>query len=97
MGWLIRHLLAIAVLPFTVTVLIPGWIARRDGITLRAGDGPAELALQLLGLNAIYIPLLEEPFRAMRFGERYEEYRRHGPRLLPRIRPWTDFGREKPG
>ncbi|HYC33544.1 MAG TPA: isoprenylcysteine carboxylmethyltransferase family protein [Gemmatimonadales bacterium] len=165
MLWPIRHLLAIAVLPFTVTVLIPRWIARREGIVPRMGHGPAEPAIQLLGLgvlgvglvlfgaslyrfivdgrgtlapwdpprrlvvrgpyryvrnpmisgvalvlfgeaavllsrshllwalcflgiNAVYIPLLEEPYLAIRFGESYDEYRRHVPRLLPRMRPW---------
>ena len=45
-------------------------------------------ALIFLGINAIYIPLLEEPLLAERFGESYREYCRHVPRLLPRLRPW---------
>ena len=167
--WLLRHLFAIAVLPFTVTVLIPLWIARRRGISPRLGAVPLDLLVQLaglallgvglvlfvaslrrfavegrgtlapwdpprrlvvrgpyryvrnpmisgvllilfgeealllsephflwaltfLGINAVYIPLLEEPFLVMRFGESYEEYRRHVPRLVPRVRPWTPGG-----
>lgn len=39
-------------------------------------------------INAIYIPLLEEPQLAARFGASYDEYRRHVPRLIPRLRPW---------
>lgn len=166
MLWLLRHLLAIAVLPFTVAVLIPLWIARRQGIAPRLGIAALDIAVQLaglgllgvgvllfvaslrrfavegrgtlapwdpprrlvvqgpyryvrnpmisgvllalfgeaavllsrphflwaltfLGINAVYIPLLEEPFLAMRFGESYQEYRRHVPRLVPRVRPWT--------
>ena len=40
-------------------------------------------------INAVYIPLLEEPDLEQRFGESYREYRRHVPRLLPRLRPWN--------
>lgn len=39
-------------------------------------------------INAIYIPLIEEPQLADRFGRSYENYRRHVPRLIPRLRPW---------
>ena len=40
-------------------------------------------------VNAIYIPLVEEPGLVRRFGAEYEEYRRHVPRWLPRWSPWT--------
>jgi protein-S-isoprenylcysteine O-methyltransferase Ste14 len=43
----------------------------------------------VLALNAIYIPLVEEPGLVRRFGEDYERYREHVPRWLPRPRPWT--------
>jgi protein-S-isoprenylcysteine O-methyltransferase Ste14 len=46
-------------------------------------------ALIFLGLNAVYIPLLEEPQLERRFGKAYVEYRRHVPGLLPRVRPWN--------
>jgi protein-S-isoprenylcysteine O-methyltransferase Ste14 len=165
MLWLLRHLLAIAVLPFTVTVLIPIWLARRDRMTLALGSTAAQVGLQLCGLalllagallfaaslgrfitegrgtlapwdppralvvrgpyryvrnpmisgvvlvlfgeamvllsrshltwaliflaiNAVYIPLVEEPLLLDKFGASYREYRRHVPRLLPRLRPW---------
>lgn len=165
MFWLLRHLIAIAVLPFTVAVLIPVWLARRNAIipdvglsllqiglqsagvillavglllfaaslrdfitqgrgTLAPWDPPRELvtrgpyryvrnpmisgvvlvlfgealvlrsfphlqwALIFLGFNAVYIPLIEEPLLAQRFGAAYQNYRRHVPRLLPRLRPW---------
>jgi protein-S-isoprenylcysteine O-methyltransferase Ste14 len=162
---LLRHLLAIAALPFVVTVVIPTWLARRQGITLHlAASLPSRLA-QVLGLavpelglglffgslrrfategdgtlapwdpprrlvvaglyrfvrnpmitgvlfvllgeallllsrshlewavlffaiNAVYIPLLEEPQLLLRFGEPYREYCRHVPRLIPRLQPW---------
>lgn len=162
--WL-RHLLAIAVLPFGVTVLMPLWVARRYGVSLRLGSG-FELLLQLAGLallgigfsfflaslrrfvvegqgtlapwdpprrivvqgpyryvrnpmisgvilflfgeaavllswpqatwavvflaiNLVYIPLIEEPQLAGRFGESYREYCQHVPRIIPRLRPWV--------
>jgi protein-S-isoprenylcysteine O-methyltransferase Ste14 len=40
-------------------------------------------------INLTYIPLLEEPLLARRFGAEYEEYRRHVRRFLPRMRPWN--------
>jgi protein-S-isoprenylcysteine O-methyltransferase Ste14 len=165
MRWL-RHLLAVAVLPFTVTVLVPFWIARQYGVTATLGHTAGALVLQILGvivevvglalfvlslrrfategrgtlapwdpprelvvrgpyrfvrnpmisgvvfllageamilrsrphalwaltiliINAIYIPLLEEPGLRQRFGESYREYCRNVPRVFPRLRPWT--------
>ena len=162
---IIRQLFAIAVLPFTVTVLVPIWLARSNGIAFAIGSGLTGLLMQLaglcvlivggvlfaaslgrfiteghgtlapwdpprrlvvrgpyryvrnpmisgvvfalfgealllaswphlawaivfLGVNAVYIPLLEEPMLANRFGEAYREYSRHVPRLIPRVRPW---------
>jgi len=162
--WL-RHLLAIAVLPFVVAVVIPLWIARGNDIGWRVGSGAGAVLGQLVGasvlviglllfasslrrfategegtlapwdpprslvirgpyryvrnpmisgvilvllgeallllsgphlawaaiffaINAVYIPLLEEPQLANRFGPAYEVYRRNVPRLIPRLRPW---------
>jgi protein-S-isoprenylcysteine O-methyltransferase Ste14 len=164
-GWILRHLLAVGVLPFTMAVLVPMWIARRNGIvpslgatagevaaqvagaallvvgltlflaslrrfategrgTLAPWDPPRTLvvhgpyryvrhpmisgvvfilfgeglallsrphllwALGFLGINVLYIPLLEEPQLEARFGDAYREYCRHVPRLFPRLRPW---------
>jgi protein-S-isoprenylcysteine O-methyltransferase Ste14 len=39
-------------------------------------------------VNAIYMPLVEEPWLARRFGEEYAAYRRNVPRWIPRLRPW---------
>jgi len=163
--WL-RHLLAIAILPFTVAVLVPLSIARSHAIAPGIGSSPAQVALQLAGvalgvvglalfaaslrrfategegtlapwdpprklvlrgpyryvrnpmisgvifvlfgealvllsaphgtwaaaflaLNLIYIPLVEEPRLAQRFGDAYREYCRNVPRIRPRLRPWT--------
>ena len=163
---LIRHLLAIAALPFVVAVLIPVWLARRNNVSPALGTTAPHIAAQVLGLvflsigfalfvsslrrfasdgkgtlapwdppgqlvasgpyryvrnpmisgvlfvlcgeafvlgslshlswaftffvvNAVYIPLLEEPQLKRRFGASYAEYCRHVPRLVPRLRPWT--------
>jgi protein-S-isoprenylcysteine O-methyltransferase Ste14 len=89
---LIRHLLAIAALPFVVAVLIPisGVVFVLFGEALMLLSGPhVQWALIFLIINFIYIPLLEERQLKERFGEAYIEYCRHVPRLLPRIRPWT--------
>jgi protein-S-isoprenylcysteine O-methyltransferase Ste14 len=160
----LRHLLSIAALPFTAAVVVPAWLARRDGLspvlaafplvlaqlagvlvlvlglvlfasslrrfatdgrgTLAPWDPPRSLvlrgpyryvrnpmisgvvfllfgealvllsrshltwALLFLGANLIWIPLLEEPQLADRFGEPYREYCRHVRRFWPRLRPW---------
>jgi protein-S-isoprenylcysteine O-methyltransferase Ste14 len=166
MLWILRHLVAIAILPLSAMVLIPLWLGRRNATTLALGsslpeiggqvlgcvllaiggllflvsvlrfvregrgtlapwDPPRRLvvggpyryvrnpmisgvvlvlfgqalvllsrphflwALLFLGFNAIYIPLIEEPMLARRFGSEYREYCRHVPRLVPRLRPWT--------
>ncbi len=39
-------------------------------------------------VNAIYIPLWEEPGLVHRFGEPYLEFKKNVPRWLPRLRPW---------
>jgi protein-S-isoprenylcysteine O-methyltransferase Ste14 len=162
--WL-RHLLSIAILPFTVTVLVPRWITRRYGVVAALGTTPGTLLIQaagivllaiglalfvaslgrfvgegkgtlapwdpprrlvirgpyrwvrnpmisgvvlilfaeaalllspphaawaaiFLGINLVYIPLIEEPQLADRFGESYRAYCRHVPRVIPRLRPW---------
>jgi protein-S-isoprenylcysteine O-methyltransferase Ste14 len=44
--------------------------------------------LLFLLINAVYIPLLEEPMLVGRFGEDYVAYRRNVPRWIPRLQPW---------
>ena len=166
MVYLLRHLLSILILPFTVTVIVPLWLLRNDvsrdlapqgpwvrllvlvagaaalliGLTLfistlmrfaRTGKGtlapwdpPRVLVVQgvyryvrnpmisgvlfillaealltgsrriliwfilFLTINLVYIPLLEEPGLAARFGERYRVYKENVPRWLPRVKAW---------
>ena len=42
----------------------------------------------VFAVNAVYLPLVEEPGLRRRFGPEYEEYRANVPRWLPRLRPW---------
>ena len=44
----------------------------------------------LVIINAIYIPLAEEPGLVKRFGEEYLTYRQNVPRWIPRLRSWLD-------
>jgi protein-S-isoprenylcysteine O-methyltransferase Ste14 len=159
---LLRHLLSVTILPFTVTVIIPTWLSRGaraplgaprpltlvlgaactvigmmlfasslarfftegEG-TLAPWDPPRRLvvrgpyryvrnpmisgvvfillaesllldsrshftwALLFAGVNLVVIPLIEEPGLRARFGAEYDEYCRHVPRLIPRLRPWN--------
>jgi protein-S-isoprenylcysteine O-methyltransferase Ste14 len=39
-------------------------------------------------VNAIWMPVVEEPGLERRFGARYLEYKRNVPRWLPRLSPW---------
>jgi protein-S-isoprenylcysteine O-methyltransferase Ste14 len=68
---------------------------------LLLGEAVLAASLPLLGMfalavivNAVYIPLSEEPGLVKRFGEEYEVYRRNVPRWIPRLRPWLT---EAPG
>lgn len=165
MTMLLRHLFAIAVLPFTVAVLVPIWIARGNATSLALGATPLAIAMQVaglgmlavgltlfasslrrfategkgtlapwdaprelvisgpyryvrnpmisgvvitlyaeamllqseqqfvwaclfLGLNSIYIPLVEEQGLEVRFGDAYRRYRINVPAVIPRLRPW---------
>jgi len=170
MFYLLRHLLSVVLLPGTMVVLVPLWIARRYGIepswprtaggivlaicgalllvpgvllfgsslqrfftsgrgTLAPWDPPARLVVSgpyryvrnpmiagvifmlaaltlllrsaphavwagiFLLVNAIYIPLLEEPDLGARFGADYDRYRTHVRRFVPRLTPWIDSDR----
>jgi protein-S-isoprenylcysteine O-methyltransferase Ste14 len=39
-------------------------------------------------LNAVYLPLVEEPGLVERFGSEYERYREEVPRWVPRLGAW---------
>ena len=46
-------------------------------------------SLVFLGVNVVYIPLVEEPGLRRRFGAAHLEYCRHVPRVFPRMHPWS--------
>jgi protein-S-isoprenylcysteine O-methyltransferase Ste14 len=171
--YFLRHLFALVVLPVTVTVVVPVWIARTDasalgwpstlagvvvaslGVivlaigltlfiasvrrfvsegrgTLAPWDPPRHLVMQgpyqyvrnpmisgvifilfgtalvlrsrphavwatvFLAVNAVYIPILEEPLLERRFGDAYREYCRHVRRFVPRLRPRRADERQPP-
>ncbi len=50
---ILRHLLSIAILPFTVTVVIPLWLARRHQVNLSIGTTATELVVQLVGVASL--------------------------------------------
>jgi protein-S-isoprenylcysteine O-methyltransferase Ste14 len=54
---LVRHLLSLAILPVTVTVLVPSWLARRNHLSARVGADAIELGAQLAGLLVLGIGL----------------------------------------
>ena len=57
MTMLLRHLLSIAILPFTVTVLVPLWIGRRYGVAPRLGTNAGELGAQVAGAALLAVGL----------------------------------------
>ena len=40
-------------------------------------------------LNALTMPLIEEPLLESRFGSDYAAHKRNVPRWIPRLKPWT--------
>jgi len=56
MNWF-RHLLAIAILPFTVTVVVPIWIARRWHIVPTIADGVGGWLTQAAGVMVLAVGL----------------------------------------
>ena len=56
MTWL-RHLLSIAILPVTVTVVVPVWIARSNGIWFSIGTSAVDIGLQVIGVVLLCLGL----------------------------------------
>jgi protein-S-isoprenylcysteine O-methyltransferase Ste14 len=68
MSTLLRHLLAIAVLPFTVTILVPIWIARQYGIAPTIGHFVGPVLLQAVGLALLGVGLVLAAASVRRFA-----------------------------
>ena len=62
------------------------FVLAAEALILRSAPH-ATWAASVFVVNAIYIPLLEEPMLEARFGDDYREYCRHVGRLLRRVRP----------
>ena len=78
--------------------MISGVIFTLAGIALVMRSAPhGTWALLFLGLNLLFIPLLEEPELEMRFGDDYRRYRRAVPRFVPRVHPWVPTDRTPVG
>jgi protein-S-isoprenylcysteine O-methyltransferase Ste14 len=54
----VRHLLAIAILPFTVTVIIPAWLGRLDRLALQRPTGATQIAIFSLGVVLLGVGLV---------------------------------------
>jgi protein-S-isoprenylcysteine O-methyltransferase Ste14 len=52
---LLRHLVAIVILPVSVTALVPSWIAQRYHVVLRAGTSAPAILLQAIGVAALVL------------------------------------------
>jgi protein-S-isoprenylcysteine O-methyltransferase Ste14 len=76
--------------------MITGVVAILAGEATLLGSPPlAVWAVAVLAVNAVYMPLVEEPGLRRRYGEAYDVYRANVPRWVPRRRAWhpaTDQG-----
>jgi protein-S-isoprenylcysteine O-methyltransferase Ste14 len=69
--------------------MISGVVALVFGESVLLGSFPLLLyALLVFAINAVYIPLSEEPGLRRRFGQSFDDYMRHVPRWLPRRTPY---------
>jgi protein-S-isoprenylcysteine O-methyltransferase Ste14 len=60
------------------------------GETLALGStGIVIILAAFVAINALYLPLVEEPALVRRFGANYERYMANVPRWIPRLRPWS--------
>ena len=55
---LARHLLSVALLPFTVAVLVPLWIARSNDITPGIGRTAGQVFVQIAGILVLAVGLI---------------------------------------
>ncbi|HYJ80785.1 MAG TPA: isoprenylcysteine carboxylmethyltransferase family protein, partial [Longimicrobiaceae bacterium] len=84
-----RHLVVSGIYRYVRNPMISGVVLVLAGESLLfASTAVAAWTAVFFAVNAIYIPLLEEPGLSRRFGAAYDEYRRHVPRWIPRLSPW---------
>ena len=85
-----RRLVVVGPYRYVRNPMISGVLAILVGETLAFWSG-ALLAWTavVFAVNAIYMPLVEEPDLRLRFGADYDCYRQNVRRWVPRLRPWT--------
>jgi protein-S-isoprenylcysteine O-methyltransferase Ste14 len=85
-----RHLVVRGIYRHVRNPMISGVLLILAGESLILGSREIGLwAAVVFAINAVYIPLHEEPALRRRFGLEYDEYSRHVPRWLPRISAWS--------
>lgn len=85
-----RRLVVVGPYRYVRNPMISGVLAILFGETLAFWSGALLVWTALVfGLNAIYMPLVEEPGLSERFGADYDRYRENVRRWVPRLRPWT--------
>lgn len=84
-----RRLVVAGVYRHVRNPMISGVVAILFGEAALAGSSALLVwAAAFFGLNALYIPLAEEPALLHRFGQDYRDYKKNVPRWIPRLRPW---------
>jgi protein-S-isoprenylcysteine O-methyltransferase Ste14 len=69
--------------------MITGVALALAGLTLIAGSTGIAIELAIfVAVNAVYLPLVEEPALVRRFGDDYIRYMERVPRWLPRLGGW---------
>jgi hypothetical protein len=75
MRWVLRHTIAIVVLPVTVVVLVvtvvvlvPAWLARSNDVAIGLSDSPLQWVGALLGVGALIAGSSLFVSRVRRFG-----------------------------
>ncbi len=84
-----RRLVVRGIYCYVRNPMISGVLSILLGEAILLGSAPLwGWFLIALLLNLTYIPLVEEPGLARRFGEDYALYRENVPRWIPRLKPW---------
>jgi protein-S-isoprenylcysteine O-methyltransferase Ste14 len=86
-----QHLVVRGVYRHVRNPMISGVLFVLLGESLLTASGPLFGWFLIFALiNAIYIPLVEEPGLVQRFGDEYRTYKRNVPRWIPRMMPWEN-------
>jgi protein-S-isoprenylcysteine O-methyltransferase Ste14 len=85
-----RRLVVVGPYRYVRNPMISGVLAILIGETLAFWSGALLVwTAVVFALNAIYMPLIEEPGLRSRFGPDYDRYCENVRRWVPRLRPWT--------